>query len=88
MAEQTMVERVAKAIHAAGVSSDPLAQARAAIEAMRKPTLSMMSEGAAELGNSDYGHAGFWIKALDQGECLLGVADYAWQTMIDAALKD
>lgn len=81
MTEQTMIERVARAICAArhdefndwtSLGSDEIEQfmseARAAVEEMRKPTDAMKS-------------------ACGNGECRKW-APGAWVTMIDAALED
>jgi hypothetical protein len=77
MATESVIERVAKAIHTAANSSRTeedqwcsdamaLAAARAAIEAMREPTKKMWEEGSWETGY---------------------VSEEAWHAMIDAALE-
>lgn len=83
MAENEMVERVARAIqafdgHAAaeGVKPGYEAIARAAIAAMREPTEAMMQEGALHLRMAD-----------DAVSTTANDAADTWRAMIDEALK-
>jgi len=87
MSQQTMVERVARAICASlsdkmngwdtlggDEREDFLAAARVAIEAMREPTTKMSDAG-------DEASASLAISRDSSG-------NYVWQAMIDAALKE
>lgn len=66
MAEETMIERVARANHATEFASGgatPEELARAAIEAMREPTAAMI-KAAAEYALAEDA-AGVWIAMID-----------------------
>ena len=73
--EESMVERVAKAIRDASTQDDwTRAAARAAIEAMREPTEAMME--AVDCGGRKRG----WLSGK--------MRESNWCAMIDAALKE